>query len=34
MFGKNEKVNLSKQERNQHRKLVSILKKTYGAKDE
>jgi len=32
MFGKNEKENLSKAERNKMAKLVSILVKTYGAK--
>jgi hypothetical protein len=32
MFGKNEKANLSKAERNKMAKLVSILVKTYGAK--
>lgn len=32
MFGKNEKENLSKAERNKMAKLVSILIKTYGAK--
>lgn len=32
MFGKNEKANLSKAERNKLAKLVSVLVKTYGAK--
>ncbi len=32
MFGKNEKANLSKAERNKMAKLVAILVKTYGAK--
>ncbi len=32
MFGKSEKANLSKAERNKMAKLVSILVKTYGAK--
>jgi hypothetical protein len=32
IFGKNEKENLSKAERNKMAKLVSILVKTYGAK--
>jgi len=32
MFGKNEKENLSKAERNKMAKLASILVKTYGAK--
>jgi hypothetical protein len=32
MFGKNEKANLSKAERNKMAKLVSILVKTYGAR--
>ena len=32
MFGKNEKENLSKAERNKMAKLVSILVKTYGVK--
>jgi len=32
IFGKNEKANLSKAERNKMAKLVSVLVKTYGAK--